>query len=214
MRSDTQLLSARSVRWMDAGVVVWVVVWVVLGALVWHDVRAQADLTTSVIDIGSAIRETGETLGIVGGLPLVGSGIAEVAGEIATTGAEVEASGQGSRDAIMRVAAVSGIAVGVLPAALALLLYVPVRLAWRRDVEAVRAALEAAGAGQPGPGAGSAQAGGSGGLDRYLARRAVLALPWDRVSALSPDPWAAVDAGEVRALADAELARLGLGRPD
>lgn len=50
-------------------------------------------------------------------------------------------------------------------------------------------------------------------LDRYLARRAVAALGWDELRALTPDPWGAVDRGECRALADAELARLGLRRP-
>ena len=33
MGAESQLLSARSVRWLDVGVVVWIVVWVVLGVL-------------------------------------------------------------------------------------------------------------------------------------------------------------------------------------
>ena len=42
MRGETQLLSARAVRWLDAGVVVWVIVWAVLGVLVWQDIAAQS----------------------------------------------------------------------------------------------------------------------------------------------------------------------------
>ena len=39
------------------------------------------------------------------------------------------------------------------------------------------------------------------------------ALPWDELRAVTPDPSAAVERGDCRALADAELARLGLRRP-
>jgi hypothetical protein len=94
---------------------------------------------------------------------------------------------------------VSGIGVGLLPAALVLLLYIPVRLAWRRDVRAVRAGLAAA-AGDPA-------------FEHYLARRAVDVLPWDSLHAVSGDPWRAIAGGDFRVLADAELARLGLRRP-
>ena len=54
---------------------------------------------------------------------------------------------------------------------------------------------------------------GDPGFEQYLARRAIDALPWDELRALSPDPWRAVAAGDFPALADAELRRLGLRRP-
>jgi hypothetical protein len=46
-----------------------------------------------------------------------------------------------------------------------------------------------------------------------LARRAVDTLPWDRLRELSDDPWRALAVGDYSALADAEIARLGLSRP-
>ena len=113
-------------------------------------------------------------------------------------GAEVEASGRSSHEATRRSAVVAGLAAGVLPAAMLLVLYLPVRLRWRRDVAAVAAALPGA-AGDPA-------------LDTYLARRALENLPWDTLRAIAPDPWGAVGSGDCRALADAELARLGLSR--
>ena len=199
MRAESQLLSARSVRWLDAGVVLWVVVWVILGVVIWRDIGAQTQLSTDVIKIGAAVRSTGEALGVVGGLPLVGGGIGDFAGRIETMGAEVEASGQESRGGIERTAVIAGLGVGVLPAALVLLLYLPARIRWKRYVGAIAAAL---------PGAANDPA-----LEQYLARRAVDALPWDQLRAITPDPWGDIRRGECRALADAELERLGLRRP-
>jgi hypothetical protein len=191
--------SARTVRLTDVGVAVWIAAWVVVGAFVWHDIGAQAGLATDVVKVGGAVRQTGEALGVVGGLPLVGGQIGSFADRIRSMGAEVEASGRSSRDATRRSAAVAGLAVAVLPGALVLLLYLPARLRWRRDVAAVVAALPGA-AGDPA-------------LEQYLARRAVDALPWDALRAVTADPWGDIGRGECRALADAELARLGLRRP-
>ena len=199
MTAGIRLFTARSVRWLDAGVVVWLVVWAALGVLIWHDIRAQAELSQNVVKIGSAVRDTGDALGVVGGLPLVGGSIGSFADKIKTTGQDVMTSGEASRTGIVRVAVVSGIGVGLLPAALVLLLYVPVRLAWRRDVRAIRAGL-ASSAGDPA-------------FEHYLARRAVDVLPWDGLHAVSGDPWRDIAAGDFRPLADAELARLGVQRP-
>ena len=199
MRGDTQLLSARAVRWIDVGVIVWVVVWMALGVLIWHDISAQTQLSGDVIKVGTAVNETGQALSVVGGLPLVGGSIGDFAAKIEKLGAEVAASGQESQAGIERIAVIAGLGVGILPAALALFLYVPVRVRWRRYVGAVARALPGA-AGDPV-------------FEQYLARRAADALPWDRLRALSDDPWRAIASGDCRVLADAELARLGLRRP-
>ncbi len=199
MHEGTQFLSARAVRWLDLGVVAWIVVWAALGVLIWHDIRAQSQLSADVIKIGTAVKDTGEALGVVGGLPLVGDRIGEFAGEIERMGVEVEASGQESRDGILRAAVVAGLGVGILPAALVLILYVPARVRWRRYVGAIAEALPGV-AGDPA-------------FEQYLARRACASLPWDRLRAVTADPWSDVASGDVRALADAELDRLGLRRP-
>jgi hypothetical protein len=198
MRGYAQLLDARTVRWLDLGVLVWVVVWAALGVLVWQDITAQTSLPGDVIKVGSAVRDTGQALGVVGGLPLVGDRIGDFAAEIEKLGDEVVASGETSQDGILRVAVIAGIAVGVLPAAMALFLYLPVRVRWRRSVKSVADALGAS-SGDPA-------------FEHYLARRALDALPWDELRGIAPDPWRAVADGDFRALADAELRRLGLKR--
>ena len=199
MGGDSQLLSARGVRWLDVGIVIWVVVWVALGVLMWHDIDGQTQLAGDVIKVGAAVQNTGQALGVVGGLPLVGGSIGEFAGKIEALGKEVTVSGQTSRDGIHRAALIAGLAVGILPAALALFLYLPLRVRWRRHVKAVADALP--------------RASGDPAFEQYLARRAVDALAWDELRAVSADPWKAMEHGDYRALADAELARLGLNRP-
>ena len=199
MRGDTQLLSAHAVRWIDIGVIVWVVVWVALGVLMWHDVRAQTQLSGDVIKVGAAVKDTGQALGVVGGLPLVGGSIGDFAARIEKMGAEVAADGRDSQGGVERIAVIAGLGVGVLPAAMILFLYMPVRVRWRRYVGAVADAL---------PGSSGDPA-----FEQYLARRAADTLRWDRLRALSDDPWRAIARGDYRALADAELARLGLRRP-
>ena len=198
MIGGAHLLSARAVRVLDVAVLLWIALWGVLGVLIWHDIRAQTGLSDNVIRIGAAVRETGEAFAVVGGLPLIGGGIADVADRITSAGAEVESTGVESRESITRIAVVSGIGVGVLPAAMVLFLYVPVRLAWRRDVAAVAAGLS--------------RSQGDPGFERYLARRAVSVLPWDRLEKITADPWREIAEGDVRALADEELSRLGLSR--
>jgi hypothetical protein len=196
----TQLFSSSgAVRRLDVVVAVWIVVWGVLGVVVWHDIGAQSQLAADVIKVGAAVNDTGKALGVVGGLPLVGGQIGDFAARIESMGAEVEGSGRSSRDAVSRTAVAAGIGIGVLPAALVLTLYLPARTRWRRDVRAIASAL----------------AGSSGDpvFEQYLAHRAVEALTWDEVRAVTPDPWGALDRGDVRALADAELSRLGLVRP-
>jgi len=199
MGGDSQLLSARAVRWIDIGVIVWVVVWVALGVLIWHDIRAQTQLSGDVMKVGAAVKDTGQALGVVGGLPLVGGSIGDFATKIEKLGTEVAVSGRESQAGIERIAVVAGLGVGILPAAMILFLYLPVRVRWRRDVRSVADALP-----------GSA---GDAGFEQYLARRAVDTLPWDRLRALSEDPWRAIASGDYGALADAELARMDLRRP-
>jgi len=199
MNAATQLLSARDVRRLDVGVAVWIAVWIVVAVVVWHDIAVQAQLSRDVVKVGTAVRDTGRALGVVGALPLVGGQIGDFAHRIQSMGTDVQGSGRSSHDAVRRLAVVAGLALGVLPAALVLLLYLPLRASWRRDVRAVAAALRAA----PDDPA----------LRQYLAHRAVGALSWDELRVATVDPWRALVEGDSRALADAELDRLGLGRP-
>ena len=91
-----------------------------------------------------------------------------------------------------------GIALAVGQAALGLLLYLPLRLPWRREVDDVRRAL-AADRNDPA-------------LCRYLARRALEGMSFAQVRARGGDPWQEMQTGDPWPLAELELQRLGLRR--
>ncbi len=195
-RMGWQFPSARAVRVLDIVIVVYVVVWAALGIAIGRDIAQQVDLADQVARVGATLRATGEGFEALSAIPFVGDDIGAVAERVVTAGTEVEASGRASADAIREMSVLVAVAVGVLPILILVPLYLPMRLAWRRDVGAVREALRSGG---PTPA-----------LQRVLALRAVVSLPYDRLHAVEPDPWAALEAGDDGGLAAAELARLGL----
>lgn len=192
-----QFFSARTVRLLDALLVAYVVVWAALGVLIGVDIRRQAELSDQVTRVGTALTDIGESLDILSAVPLVGGNIGGLAQRVLDAGESVTASGRESRASLERMGVVVGLAFGVVPLMLVLPVYLPSRLAWRREVRAVAGAL----------------AGDRPDLDLLLARRALGALPYERLLELRGDPWQRLEAGEARTLADAELARLGLRRP-
>ena len=183
----------------DIGVAVWIAVWVVVGVLVWHDIGAQAGLATDVIKVGGAVRQTGDALGVVGGLPLVGGQIGSFADRIKTMGAEVQSSGQDSRTATRR----SRWSRGWPPASC--------RRPWS-CCSTCRCGCAGGGTSRPSRRRCRAPRTTRRWTSTWRAGR-MASLPWDELRAVTPDPCGAVERGDCRALADAELARLGLRRP-
>ena len=192
-----QFFSARTMRLLDGLLVAYVVVWGILGVLIGVDIRRQADLSDQVTRVGEALTDIGGSLDVLSGLPLVGGNIGEVTGRVLDAGESVAESGRESRRSLERMGVLVGVAFVAVPLMLVLPLYVPLRLAWRREVRVVAGAL----------------AGGGPDLDRLLARRALASMPYERLLEHGGDPWARLESGDTRDLADAELERLGLRRP-
>jgi hypothetical protein len=92
----------------------------------------------------------------------------------------------------------AGLLLALGPVLIVLLLYLPLRLAWGRDVVAIRRALVT----DPDDPV----------LLRYLAERAIEGMRYDRLRELSDDPWRDMERGETQRLAEVELRRLGLTR--
>jgi hypothetical protein len=187
-------------RLLDGAIILWAAAWIVVGLLVAREVRGLADLSRTVTAAGYALEGAGSTLGSLEGVPFVGENVGDVAERTEQAGRSARESGRSSRENVESLATLLGVSIALAPSMPLILLYLPMRLAWIREVRAVRRALAAAPDER--------------GLDEYLARRAALAMPYDRLRATSADPWGDLAAGERRRLSDAELRRLGIRRPN
>ncbi|MGH3031706.1 MAG: hypothetical protein ACRDNE_13280 [Gaiellaceae bacterium] len=184
---------------LDVVALLWVAAWIVVGLWVAREVKGLADLSRTVIAAGLALEEAGQALQALDGVPFVGEDVGDVGERTERAGESARLSGGSSRESVESLSVLLGVSIAVAPTLPLLALYLPMRLAWRRQVGAVRRALERA----PDDAA----------VDEFLAWRAVLNLPYDQLRQASADPWRDLEAGRYRKLGDAELRRLGLDRP-
>lgn len=185
-------------RLLDAGVVLWTVGWIVVGILVAREVRALGELSDTVVVAGDALADAGSAVASLESVPFVGEDIREVGERTERAAESARASGRSSRESIDSLSLLLGIAIALGPSLPLVALYLPMRLAWRRDLRSLRRALTAF-PGEPG-------------FEEYLARRAALALPYDRLHLTTAEPWGVLAAADRRRLSDAELERVGIRR--
>lgn len=196
---QTLRADARAVRVWDGFVVFWVTLWMVLG--VWTGVTLwQAS------DTGDTITTSGDALATVGGaleslaeIPVVGEGPGEIGREVSATASDISERGQEVKAELRRLSLLLGVSIVALPLMPVLGFYLPLRLAWRRRQREVRRALETHADDEA--------------LDAYLAGRARSSFSWSELHEIRTAATGDGGRGEDRALADAELARLGLTRP-
>jgi hypothetical protein len=191
-------MTARKIRALDTTVVVWIVVWVLLGVFVGRAVWDLGRIADPVISNAAGLSQTAQGFERLRSVPLVGGVLGGVVGGVTGSADTARAEAQSVKDGIHRIGVFLGLLIALGPLLLALLFYLPLRLPWRRDVRAVRAAL----ARDPADPV----------LQRYLAERAIQGLPYDRLRSLSDDPWHDLAEGRAERLAALELDRLGLGR--
>lgn len=191
-------LSARAMRILNVGVVVWAAFWIAMGVAVGYEVNALRTISHTVVASGKAVQTTGNALGALGGIPFVGSRLRPLAGQVAAAGASAQASGGSIATTIDALAVLLGIAVGLIPTLPLLVLYLPLRRSWKRDRIAVSHAV--------------AQWDGEPGLEEFLARRALAHLPYHELRELAADGSHAFEDDARDRLAAAELHRLGLDR--
>lgn len=184
---------------LDLVLVLWVGTWIVVGLWVAREVKGLTDLSRTVIAAGLALEEAGGALQTLDDVPFVGEDVSGVGERTERAGESARLSGRSSRESIESLSVLLGVSIAAAPTLPLLLLYVPMRLAWRRQVQAVRRALRAAQDDRA--------------VDEFLAWRAVLNLPYDSLREVSADPWRDLEAGRYRKLGDAELRRLGIDRP-
>ena len=196
MPSAPAFLSARAMRRLDVALAIWALFWIGIAAYTAYEVAALRTLSDTVVKAGAATVSTGHALAAVGHLPFVGGRISQLAAQAVAAGASARASGASTAMTIDRLAVLLGIAIALIPTVPLLALYVPLRLSWRRDRNAVRRAV--------------ARWDGEPGLEAFLAQRALAHLPFEELRELGYGTAGSPPDAE---LAAAELRRLGLGHP-
>jgi hypothetical protein len=186
-----------TVQWLDRSAMVWVAFWLLIG--VWTAVTLWriADIGDTLTTSGGALNTAGEALNQVALVPVIGDRAGVLGQQVVTTSAEVTARGQQVKGQLHQLAVLLGAFLILVPTVPVVALYLPGRLARKREVAEIRTALSRD---RDDPQ-----------LDRLLAARAVenLSLTKMRALGIGTQPGHA----EVRALADAELQRLGVTRP-
>lgn len=198
MISSHRVPDRRTRRALDVFLLLWIVAWIVLGIVVGREVRGLDDLSQTTVKAGQAIEAAGGALAALDNVPVVGSNVGEVAEQAQAAGRSAVVSGRSSRDSIHDLSILLAIAIALVPSVPYLLVYLPLRLSWTREVRAVGRAL---GEGQADPA-----------ISEFLARRAVQNLPYDRLLEVTETPWRDLEEGRHSRLAEAELRRLGLHR--
>jgi hypothetical protein len=178
--------------------VAYAVVVIGAGLFAGRQIWALAELHRGLLDAADALDLTARAIGLLGQVPLVGSGADQLAGSVAETSAQVRTNATAARANVRSLAVVVGAVIALLPIVPILVVYVPLRVARHREVRGLRRLLS----GRPDPV-----------LVEHLARAAMHRVPYGELRRAFGDPWRAVDQGHHLPLAAAELRRLGLQPP-
>lgn len=192
------LPNGRKVLALDLVVVLWTVAWIIVGVVVAETVADLAELTGAFRSVGGAIGGVGETLGNVN-VPLLGAPLDRASGAISEAGREIVARGDSVRFEVERAAMLLGATVAAIPILTLALTYAPARAARATEVAALRRLLATRGdLDDPG-------------FESFLAARALNGVSYRRLVRIATRPWELETPTTRRALAEAELRRLGLG---
>ncbi|MCO1660910.1 hypothetical protein [Pseudonocardia humida] len=199
MMTELALLpSRRTVRRWDLAAVTALAVFCVLGVLTARHVWQLAELDTGLLRAADALDDTARAIGLIDQVPVVGEGAGQLAGSVRDTAADIRGSVAGAREDLRALALVLAGAVVALPVVPLLLVYLPLRLARRRELRGLRRMLR--GPADPM-------------LVEHLARAALRRVPFRELRRVSPQPWLDADRGRCLPLAAAELCRLGVVPP-
>lgn len=181
---------------VDGLVLFWCIFWVVLGVWVGHEIWQLSRLGDTLAQSGHALDDSGRALQELRNVPVIGSTPGTIGDEVRKTAADVVIRGRQAQANGQQLAILLGLTVALLPITPALL-YLPVRLGLAADRRRVRDLVGTLDEQE---------------LEAHLARRALNDMPYELLLRATPTPEKDFQAGRRRALADAELARLGLRR--
>ncbi len=192
--------SRRVIVLLDVALVGWLLVWFAIAVSVAREVQGLAELSDTAAIAGAAIERTGQAIVGLQEAPFVGERVADVGAAIERAGESTRASARSSRDSIRDLTALLGISIALIPTLPLAALYVPLRIAWLRERGAMRRRL--------------LRCHSDAVFKEFLARRAVQTLSFERLLAVSTDPWRDLEIGRYDDLARASRSwRLSFSSP-
>lgn len=174
----------------------WVLLWLVVGLFVGLQVWHLSNMSSAATSSAHAVDEAGQALESLGNLPLVGQETTRLGGQVRAAARDVQVNAEQTRQDVRRLSILLGLTVALVPATPFIALYLPERLARRRRVRDVERALARRGLDPP--------------LEAYLAHCAVSEMAYGDLETVTADPVGDLISGRHTALADVQLARLGL----
>jgi hypothetical protein len=194
--SHSDGLAVVPTRVMDAAVVIWVAAWIVVGFVLHDQVQGLSELSDTLETAAEAVDRTADVLRPLDAIPFIGQEIGALADRVSEAARSARDSARSSRARTENLAVLLGLSVAVAPTVPLLMLYVPGRVSRSREIRAIRRAIRDSGADPA--------------LQSFLADRAVHRIPFHILQRERPDPWRDVELGRYRALAEAELRRMGI----
>lgn len=188
------------IRTLDIAVAVWVAAWIGMGVEVGRDVRQLTAVPRTLDSTGRALGDVAGSLERLAGLPVVGSQVGPLASRARGEARSIQATGRATDQSVRELSVLLAIAVALAPTAPLLALYIPLRISQRREARAFRRTIRGDAVDPV--------------FEEFLARRAAENVPYHRLRAISTDPWRDIQNGAFTALADAELRRVGVSRPE
>ena len=181
---------------LDLVLVAWVAGWIFLGVAIGNQVSGLKQLSSTVTQVGVAVKETGNTVSTLGSLPFVGGRVSDTARQIQRAGDSAIASGRQSQNSVHELSWMLALAIAVIPSVPVLGFYLPMRIADMRERRTLSRLVH--------------EHWEEPEFRRRLAERALATIPYRRLVRISSDPWGDVAADRCEALAAAELDRLGV----
>lgn len=192
------LPSGRTIIVLDVIAVLWVAAWVFVGVQVHDEVKGLQSLSDTVIRTGQGVEDVGAVLRGID-VPFVGDQIQRAGEEVSGVGADTQLSGQQAAESADRLSMLLGLSVALIPSSSLFLFYFPARVAHARERRALRR-LTTRALHDPE-------------LERFLARRALMAVSYRRLAGMGGDPW--LEGTDDGRLVAAEREEMGVsGEPD
>lgn len=198
IRELALLPGARTIRRLDVLSVVIVIGFAALGLFAGLHLWGLAGLHRGLLGAATGLESTGRAIASLADLPLVGDAAQRQADNVVRTAAEVRTGALAVRDSVQVMAVAVGVAIALLAVAPVAVLYLPLRLARRRELSELRRMLS-----EPAEPM----------LIEHLAREALRRVPYRQLRQMSPHPWRDLERGDHLHFAAAELRRLGLPAP-